>query len=91
MADDEEIGVPAGKSTIQDRIAAFQMLDTMTEATQAQKIVRLTLIGFNRNEVAALLQTSPQNVSQSLYAERKRTGKPARAAKAKPAAVRTDE
>ncbi len=89
--DSEGIVAPRGPATIQDRIAAFQMLDGMPDATQAQKIVRLTLIGFNRNEVAAILQTSPQTVSQTLYSERKRTAKTPRAPRAKPAAAKTNE
>lgn len=89
MADNDDIeaaAAPKGPSSIQDRIAAFQMLDRMAEATQAQKIVRLTLVGFNRNEVASMLQTSPASVTQTLYLERKRTQKPARGSKSKPKA-----
>jgi hypothetical protein len=86
MAEQDEaegIVAPKGPATIQDRIAAFRMLDAMANATQAQRIVRLTLVGFNRNDIAAMLQTSAQSVSQVLYTERKKAQKPPRASKSK--------
>lgn len=67
---DEPIAPPSGAATIQDRIAAFAMLDRMGDATQAQKCLRLALVGFSRQEIAAMLQTSPATVSQNLYSER---------------------
>lgn len=70
MADDDEVGIPAGNATIRDRIAAFQMLDSMGDATQGAKIFRLSLVGFGRSEIAAMMQTSLQVVSQSIYAEK---------------------
>ena len=83
--DDLEVLVPPkGGSTIQDRIAAFDMLDRMASATQAQKTLRLSLVGFNRQEIAAMLQISPALVSQNLYAE-KNKGK-----KKKPVAKKVD-
>lgn len=73
---DEEAGpVRKGAATIQDRIAAFAMLDGMKDATQAQKSMRLSLIGFTNSEIATLLQTSSAVVAQNLYNERKRSGK----------------
>lgn len=78
QVDSESAALPKGSATIQDRIAAFHMLDSMADATQAQKILRLSLVGFNRNEIAAMLQITPQNVSQSIYAERKKAQKPAK-------------
>ncbi len=79
MSDDDEIGVPAGNATIQDRIAAFGMLDSMGDATQAQKIYRLSLVGFKRSEIAAMMQASLAVVSQSIYSEKnKGKKKPAR-------------
>lgn len=75
MTDDDEVGIPAGNATIRDRIAAFGMLDTMGEATQAQKIYRLSLVGFKRPEIAAMMQASPQVVSQSIYAEKNKVKK----------------
>ncbi len=71
--DDQEAVSPArGGSSIQDRIAAFVMLDGMKDATQAQKSLRLSLIGFTNSEIAAMLQTSTAVVSQNLYNERKK-------------------
>lgn len=70
MSDEDEVGITAGNATIRDRIAAFGMLDSMGEATQAQKIFRLSLVGFKRAEIAAMMQTSLQVVSQSIYAEK---------------------
>jgi hypothetical protein len=70
MTDEDEVAIPAGNATIQDRIAAFEMLDRMADATQAAKIYRLFLVGFSRGDIAAMLQTTPQNVRQSIYAEK---------------------
>lgn len=70
MTDEDEVGIPTGNATIQDRIAAFQMLESMDGATQAAKIFRLSLVGFKRPEIAAIMQTSAQVVSQSIYAEK---------------------
>jgi hypothetical protein len=75
MADEDEVGVPAGNATIQDRIAAFAMLDGMGDATQAARIHRLSLVGFKRGEIAAMLQTTPQVVRQSIYAEKNKNKK----------------
>jgi len=69
-SDEYGISAPAGAPSRQDRIAAFVMLDKMDGATMAQKTVRLSLVGFNRQEIAALLQISVGSVSQNLYAER---------------------
>lgn len=70
MSDDEEVSIPATSASIQDRIAAFEMLDRMAAETQAAKILRLSLVGFKRAEIAAMMQTTPAVVSQSIYAER---------------------
>jgi DNA-directed RNA polymerase specialized sigma24 family protein len=58
--------------TISDRIAAFAMLDEMKDATQAQKCMRLSLVGFTAPEIAQMLQTSVPTVRQNLYSERKK-------------------
>ncbi len=81
MSDDaiEESGPAAGSATIQDRLAAFEMLDRMTEASQAQKCLRLELAGFSRQEIAAMLMTSLQTVRQSIYSERQKAKKKAAA------------
>lgn len=68
----DEPAAPRGPATIGDRIAAFQMLDQMAGATQAQKTMRLSLIGFSNAEIAAMLDTTTAVVSQNLYSERKK-------------------
>lgn len=64
--------LPASAVTVQDRIAAFAMLDRMEAVTQAAKCLRLSLCGFPVAEIASLLQTTPATVSQNLYMERKK-------------------
>lgn len=73
---EEPTPTPVG-ATIQDRLAAFGMLDAMKDATQAQKCLRLALVGFSRQEIAAMLMTSPQTVSQNIYTERQKAKKKA--------------
>ena len=75
QASEEPTAAPRGPATIADRIAAFQMLDQMAGATQAQKTMRLSLIGFSNAEIAAMLDTTTAVVSQNLYAERKKARK----------------
>jgi hypothetical protein len=76
QADEEAVALtPRGPATIGDRIAAFQMLDQMKGATQAQKTVRLSLVGFTNAEIAAMLDTTSAVVSQNLYSERKKPRK----------------
>jgi hypothetical protein len=70
MPEDDDVGIPLTNASIADRIAAFNMLDSMESATQAAKIFRLSLVGFKRGEIAAMLQTTPQVVSQSIYSEK---------------------
>ena len=82
---DEDVDLPVSRTpaTIQDRIAAFGMLDAMPNATLAQKSLRLALVGFHRQEIAAMLGISVQGVSQNIYAERnKGKKKPAKKATA---------
>lgn len=69
---DEVPTLPATKSTVQDRIAAFAMLDAMGDVTLAQKVVRLSLIGFSPADISAMLQTTPATVYQYVYEARKR-------------------
>ncbi len=69
---------------MQARIAAFAMLDGMKDATQAQKTLRLSLIGFGNAEIAMMLQTTTAVIAQNLYAQRKAAAK---RAKSKPAAT----
>jgi hypothetical protein len=71
---DELESAAIGKSgaSIGDRIAAFVMIDAMRDATQAEKSLRLKLIGFGNAEIATMLQTSPAVVASNIYAERQR-------------------
>jgi len=72
-SDNEELALrPVGSASIGDRIAAFGMLDAMGQATQAQRAMRLALVGFSNAEIAEMLQTSTATVAQALYVERKR-------------------
>ena len=72
VASDESGWRPPGGATIGDRIAAFAMLDGMGNASQAQKCLRLALVGFTNAEIAEMLQTTPGVVGQNLYTERKK-------------------
>jgi hypothetical protein len=73
--EDEVPSVPKGAATRQDRIAAFVMLDAMTNRTQAEKSVRLKLVGFSNSEIASMLQTTPAVVASNIYQEKKKTAK----------------
>jgi DNA-directed RNA polymerase specialized sigma24 family protein len=57
------------------------MVDGMNQASQAQKCLRLALIGFTNAEIAEMLQTTLGVVASSLYAERKKSRAAPRAAK----------
>jgi hypothetical protein len=72
--DDEVPSLGPTKATMHDRIAAFAMLDAMGEVTLAQKVVRLSLIGFPPGDIAAMLQTTPATVYQYVYEARKKAG-----------------
>lgn len=80
--DDEIPSAIATKSTVQDRIAAFAMLDAMGDATLAQKVVRLSVIGFSPSDIAIMLQTTPATVYQYVYEAKRRAGR--KKLKAKP-------
>ncbi len=69
--DDELPAPPAGRASIQDRVAAFVMLDGMKDKTQAEKSMRLRLIGFSNPDIAAMLQTTPAVIASNIYAEKK--------------------
>jgi hypothetical protein len=85
-SDEEEIQAPApaGKPTIHDKIAAFTMLDGMKDKTQAERCMRLHLVGFTNPDIATMLQTSPAVVATNLYGERKKAVKKVAARKAGP-------
>lgn len=72
--DDAErvVGGRTAPPTIAERIAAFAMLDGMANATQAEKCMRLSLVGFSNAEIAAMLQTTNAVVSTNLYEQRKK-------------------
>jgi DNA-directed RNA polymerase specialized sigma24 family protein len=70
--DENEVARPRpGAASISDRIAAFTMLEGMKDATQAEKIYRLSLVGFTTLDISRMLQTTPGNVRQAVY-DRKR-------------------
>jgi hypothetical protein len=73
--------VGATRSNMQDRIAAFAMLDAMGEATLAEKTVRLSIIGFAAGDIATMLQTTPATVYQYVYEAKKRAGEKPRSGK----------
>ena len=75
-AGNEAAEAAVGRATITDRIAAFSMLDQMNDATQAQKCMRLSLVGFSASEIAGMLQTTVPTVHQNLYSERKKLKAP---------------
>lgn len=54
-----------------DRLLAILLLQNMRGATQAEKALHLSLAGFSNVEIADLLQTSTQVISQHLYTARK--------------------
>lgn len=62
-----------------ERILALLLLNSMSGASQTQKIVQLSLAGFSNLEIADLLQTTNTAVATHRYAAKK-TGerKPAR-------------
>jgi DNA-directed RNA polymerase specialized sigma24 family protein len=71
--DEEDVTLPPTRgATIQDRIAAFEMLDAMMDKTQAEKMMRLRLVGFSNSEISGMLQVSPAGVSQGLYEQRQK-------------------
>lgn len=85
-SDEDEIPSPAkGGASIQDRIAAFAMLDGMNGKTQAEKTLRLRLIGFSNAEIAAMLQTTPAVVASNIYSEKKKGAKKGPTRKSTPA------
>ena len=61
-----------------ERILALLLLQSMDSASQQDKIVQLSLVGFTNFEIADLLQTTTGVVAQSLYAARATRGRKSR-------------
>lgn len=55
-----------------EKLLALLLLENLEGASQREKAIRLNLAGFSNVEVADLLQTSSQVVSQYLYESRKK-------------------
>jgi len=72
--EDEAQGFAPTRSSMQERIAAFAMLDAMGDVSLAQKTVRLSIIGFTAGDIATMLQTTPTTVYQYVYEAKKRAG-----------------
>jgi DNA-directed RNA polymerase specialized sigma24 family protein len=71
--EDEIPGSAPIRSTLHDRIEAFAMLDALGDATLAQRVVRLSVIGFPPAEIATMLQTTTATVYQYVYEAKKRS------------------
>lgn len=48
-------------------LLAFLLLNQMKGASQSEKALQLNLAGFSNVEIADILQTTPQLVSDALY------------------------
>lgn len=64
-----------------ERLLALLLLQQLKSASQQEKVLNLSLVGFTNTEIADLLQTTSAVVSQSLYMSR---SKPSVRAKKKP-------
>jgi hypothetical protein len=58
-----------------EKLLAGILLQQMKQASQADKIVTLSSIGFTNVEIADLLRTTAAVVAQTLYAERRTKGR----------------
>lgn len=63
-----------------EKLLALLLLENLEGVSQREKAIRLNLAGFSNVEIADLLQTSSQVVSQYLYESRKK-GKHAKSGK----------
>lgn len=61
--------------TRSERLLTLLVLNTIADASQAEKCVLLNRAGLSNSDIAELLNTSPATVTQSLYTSRKATGK----------------
>ena len=66
-----------------ERLLVMILLQLMREAPQAKKIYQLNVAGLSNLEIANVLETTPQVVSQTVYAMRK-GGRQKRPVKTKP-------
>ncbi len=55
-----------------EKLLALLLLENLEGVSQREKAIRLNLAGFSNVEIADLLQTSSQVVSQYLYESRKK-------------------
>lgn len=58
-----------------ERLLTLLVLNNMKGATQREKAIQLNLAGFSNVEIANLLDTTPQSITQVLYESRKTSGK----------------
>jgi hypothetical protein len=58
-----------------EKLLALLLLQGLTGATQAEKAVHLSLVGFTAVEIADLLQTTAAVIHQNLYAMKKKKKK----------------
>lgn len=63
-----------GTVTRSERLLAMLVLHNMAEASQIDKTVQLDKAGFGTAEIAQLLNTTSQTVTQNLYTARKAKG-----------------
>jgi DNA-directed RNA polymerase specialized sigma24 family protein len=64
-----------------ENLLALLLIQQMKAATRAEKVLQLNIAGFSNVEIADILQTTPDVVSDALYAARRtrrKVTKPAR-------------
>ncbi len=54
-----------------ERLQALLLLESMKDATQREKALKLNVAGFSNIEIAEFLQTSPAVIATLLYESRK--------------------
>lgn len=83
-AGDEQVGRPDGLTAFESKLLNVLALHLVQERQQSDQIDLLSRAGFRPAEIAALLGTTPNNVSVRLAeqrrAKRSRTGKKPRGA-----------
>lgn len=58
-----------------ENLLALLLIQQMRNATRAEKVLQLNIAGFSNVEIADILQTTPDIVSDALYAARRTRGK----------------